>query len=82
MLILNWTNLGFAENSGKHLHTAEYMELSRHSTNFYLDNKSLSPISVQFSPSVMSDSAIPWTAARQASLSTTNSRGLLNLMSI
>ena len=35
--------------------------------------------SVQFSSSVMSDSVIPWTAARQASLSITNSQGLLKL---
>ena len=34
-----------------------------------------------FSYSVMSDSATPWTAARQASLSITNSRSLLRLMS-
>ena len=43
-------------------------------------------MSVQFSHSVMSDSfrlfATPWTAARQASLSVTNSRSLLKLMSI
>ena len=38
--------------------------------------------SAQFSLSVMSDSATPWTAARQASLSITNSRSLLKLMSI
>ena len=38
--------------------------------------------SVQFSRSVMSDSATPWTAAHQASLSITNSRSLLKLMSI
>ena len=38
--------------------------------------------SVQFSRSVVPDSAIPWTAARQASLSITNSRSLLKLMSI
>ena len=38
--------------------------------------------SVQFSRSVMSDSAIPWNAARQASLSFTNSQSLLKLMSI
>ena len=38
--------------------------------------------SVQFSCSVVSDSLIPWTAARQASLSITNSRSLLKLMSI
>ena len=31
----------------------------------------------QFSRSVMSDSATPWTAARWASLSITNSRSLL-----
>ena len=38
--------------------------------------------SVQFSCLVMSNSAIPWTAACQASLSITNSRSLPKLMSI
>ena len=38
--------------------------------------------SVQFSRSVMSDFATPWTAARQASLSITSSQNLLKLMSI
>ena len=38
--------------------------------------------SVQFIRSVMSDSATPWTAACQASLSITNSQSLLKLMSI
>ena len=38
-------------------------------------------IQVQFS-SVVSNSATPWTAARQASLSITNSQSLLRLMSI
>ena len=37
---------------------------------------------VQFSSSVMSDAAIPWTTARQASLSVTNSQSLLKLMSV
>ena len=37
---------------------------------------------IQFSHSVMSDSATPWTAARQASLSVTNSQSLLKLMSV
>ena len=37
---------------------------------------------VQFSHSVMSDSATPWTVACQASLSITNSQNLLKLMSI
>ena len=38
--------------------------------------------SVQFSRSVVSDSATPWTAARQASLPITNSQNLLKLMTI
>ena len=38
--------------------------------------------SVQFSRSVVSDSATPWTAAHQASLSITDSRSLLKLTSI
>ena len=37
---------------------------------------------VQLSHSVVSDSVTPWTAARQASLSITNSQSLLKLMSI
>ena len=43
----------------------------------------ISPLSsVQFSPSVVSDSLRPHDAARQASLSITNSRGSLRLTSI
>ena len=38
--------------------------------------------SVQFSHSVIPDSATPWTAAHYTSLSITNSRSLLKLMSI
>ncbi|CAI9177441.1 unnamed protein product [Rangifer tarandus platyrhynchus] len=38
--------------------------------------------SVQFNCSVESDSATPWTAAHQVSLSITNSQSLLKLMSI
>ena len=38
--------------------------------------------SAQFSFSVLSDSVTPWTAARQASLSVTNSQSYLKLMSI
>ena len=38
--------------------------------------------SVQFSRLVMSDSATPWTAARQVSLTITNSWSLLKLMFI
>ena len=39
-------------------------------------------LSVQFSRSVVSDSATPWITARQASLSITNSQSLLKLMPI
>ena len=42
---------------------------------------SLHTYSVQFSHSVMSDSASPWTTARQASLSITSPQSLLKLMS-
>ena len=38
--------------------------------------------SVQFSRSVVSNSATPWTAAHQASLAITNSQSLLKLVSI
>ena len=40
------------------------------------------PSSLQFSHSVLSDSATPWTVACQASLSITNSWSLFKLMSI
>ena len=43
---------------------------------------SLQASSVKFSCSVVSDSATPWTAAHQASLSITNSRSSLKLTSI
>ena len=48
--------------------------MKRHSTSLI--------IQLQFSRSVLSDSAPPWTAACQASLSITNSQSLLKLMSI
>ena len=51
-------------------------------TQIFIVLKLLSSESVQFSRSVMSNSATPWTAAHQASLSITNSRSLLRLMSI
>ena len=47
-----------------------------------LPSFSIALSSAQFSCSVMSDSATPWTSAHQASLSITNSRSLLKLMSI
>ena len=42
----------------------------------------LSCLSIQFSRSVVSDSATPWTVAHQASLSITGSRSLLKLIFI
>ena len=47
-----------------------------------LDSKEIKQISLQFSCSVVSDSATPWIAACQASLSITNFQSLLKLMSI
>ena len=47
-----------------------------------LESRFPGEISVQFSRSVVSDSATSWTAARQASLSLTNSQSLLKPMSI
>ena len=44
--------------------------------------KNLFSLSLQFSLSVMSDSATPWTAACRACLSITNSWSLLKLISI
>ena len=44
-------------------------------------SKQVTKVSVQFSRSVVSDSATPWTAARQASLFITNSWSLPKLMS-
>ena len=46
------------------------------------DKSGIKIASIQFSHSVGSDSATPWTAARQVSLSITNSWSILTLMSI
>ena len=48
----------------------------------WFEGISLKHVSVQFSCSVVSNSATPWVTARQASLSITNSRRSLKLMSI
>ena len=45
-------------------------------------NNCINKLIVQFSHSVMSDSATSWTAARQASLSIINSQSLLKLTSV
>ena len=51
---------------------------------YYFNHTLILPLqfSVQFSHSVVSDFATPWTAACQASLSITNSQSLLKLMFI
>ena len=49
----------------------------------FVDEHLVAPIlSIQFSCSVVSHSVTPWTIGRQASLSITNSRSLLKLISI
>ena len=72
----NWKLLSFIN----HLpywcaHGSETCEIRTIPLGFYIG-------SVQFSCSVMSNSATPWTAACQDSLSITNSRSLLKLMPI
>ena len=47
-----------------------------------IQERGLLVCSVQFSRSLVSDSVIPWSAARQASLSITNSQSLPRVMSI
>ena len=47
----------------------------------FKEERNILNLPVQFSHTVVSDSATPWTAACQASLSITNSRSLLKLMS-
>ena len=56
--------------------------LSRQTNLLLLPFSSVQFNSVQFSHSVVSNSATPWTAACQASLSVTNSRSVLKLISI
>ena len=55
---------------------------SSNSNSLVPDANWLIPSSVQFSCSVMSDSATPWTTPRQVSLSITNFPSLLKLMPI
>ena len=60
-----------------------YVWLSLYAVHLKLSQHCQLPISsVQFSRSVVSNSATPWIVARQASLSITNSRSLPKLMSI
>ena len=54
-----------------------FCEMWQSCSKIYMENTS-----VQFSRSVVSDSATPWTAACQASLSITNSQSLLKFMPI
>ena len=54
----------------------------QHTSPCHFWKKSYIDHSIQFSFSVVSDTLTPWTAARQASLSTTKSQSFLKLMSI
>ena len=68
---------------GSTVYAVLYFDIKRYWKNHSINSVSI-PIkySVQFSRSVMSDSVTPWIAARQASLSITNSQSLPKLMSI
>ena len=59
-----------------------YVSLSILVSSGYMSRSVIAGSSAQFSHSVMSLFGTPWTAACQASLSITNSRSLLKLMSI
>ena len=59
----------------------EYRECNEKRAMWCFPRASASLVLLLFSCSVKSDSAIPWTAAHQASLSFTISHGLLKLMS-
>ena len=59
-----------------------YVSLSILVSSGYMSRSGIAGSSAQFSHSVMSLFGTPWTAACQASLSITNSRSLLKLMSI
>ena len=56
--------------------------ISYYPLNHFFFLMTLFPSSVQFSCLVVSNSATPWTAAYQASLSIANSQGLLKPMSV
>ena len=88
LLILNvslcdykYTMRLFGENKGNCFFIFEPWQ-RRHSINSYWRMSSKVQASVQISHSVMSEFVTPWTAARQTSLSISNSRSLLKLMSI
>ena len=75
----------FSSNAAIHTWVSQVLPYKGHSSStiilVYLYNIRVQG-SVQFSRSVVSDSATPWTAACQASLSITNSRSLLKLIFI
>ena len=58
------------------------LEVPHYYQGCYICSKYIAYPSVQFSPSVVSDSVTPWPAAHQASLSIINSQTLLKFMSI
>ena len=74
----SWTRVSIWAHT--HMLTAFLSHMvSAHTVTYTLEARSTS---VQFSRSFGSNSATPWTAACQPSLSITNSRSLLKLMSI
>ena len=78
--VLEWVAISFSRGSSqpRDLHDPEIKLTSAALAGRFFTAELL----VQFSHSVMSDSATPCSAARQASLSITNSGSLLRLMSI
>ena len=73
---IKWIKLGKERQISYHLYVESIKMIQM---NLFTKHKHSVQVS---SVAVVSDSAIPWTAARRASLSITNSRSLLKLMPI
>ena len=78
--ILEWVAIPFSRGSSRPRDQTQVSCISRQI--LYHVNSSPKSHQFQLSHSVISNSATPWTAALQASLSITNSQSLLKLMSI
>ena len=80
---LEWVDISFSWESSW---SKAWIHISCLAARLFITEPQRSPYfmfsSLQFSRSVVSDSATPWNASRQASLSITNSRSSLRLTSI
>ena len=80
--ILEWVAVPFSRGSSQPRDRTQVSHIAGGYFTNWATREAQIQYSVQFSHSVVSDSTTPWTAARQASLSITNSRSLPKLKSI